>query len=307
MLGNLFDSLKNMFGVTDKKQNISKNTSQNQEIKNKKNNIIKNTTPLVNIEKKKIIFYSMNIIYLFQLATKLKIKNLFYTSEINIAYKEKFEKKTNKILNLLGDLPDKYIIITSNLDFIIPDSVQIFDSSFNIECEHKLIFHNGNNLPNNCNVVLHTFSKSVCDNGKVIDKITHKEKYPLDETEFMSHIQNKNFKLSHFLFIFKKFPEVINNPLLKTILGNINIGDKLSKIQEKLKKQTVILNAFSKKELEDVNLLNDSRIKRIEKHAGTGVQEIIMLFNKIANNNQIYDILSNPSKIQDILSSLMRK
>ena len=53
MLGNLFDSLKNMFGVTDKKQNISKNTSQNQEIKNKKNNIIKNTTPLVNIEKKK--------------------------------------------------------------------------------------------------------------------------------------------------------------------------------------------------------------------------------------------------------------
>ena len=90
-------------------------------------------------------------------------------------------------------------------------------------------------------------------------------------------------------------------------LSNANIPKEMLEGQEgKLKKWKFIMQACTKKELEDPELLNQSRISRIAKGSGTSEQEVRELLRQYRQSKKMMKMMKGMSGEEDI-NKLMKK
>ena len=90
-------------------------------------------------------------------------------------------------------------------------------------------------------------------------------------------------------------------------LSNANIPKEMLEGQEgKLKKWKFIMQACTKKELEDPELLNQSRISRIAKGSGTSEQEVRELLKQYRQSKKMMKMMKGMSGEEDI-NKLMKK
>ncbi len=91
-------------------------------------------------------------------------------------------------------------------------------------------------------------------------------------------------------------------------MGNVKIPKEMLEGQEgKLKKWKFILQSMTKKELEDPELLDGSRVERIAKGSGTSVQEVRELLKQYRQSKKMMKMMkgNNPERMMKKLQSRM--
>ncbi len=124
--------------------------------------------------------------------------------------------------------------------------------------------------------------------GGIIEKIKQEE-IQINEESAKRIIENK-FTLLDFYDQFKATGQIGASNIIKTIGLN---DEKFKDLDKKLKDYMVIINSMTKKEIDDPEIIDSSRIKRIAKGSGKSEEEVRELLSLYKNTKKIMKMTNN--------------